>query len=113
VFFATEDFLKTNPNTAKAVLRAFVKAVRLAKADKERAVKILVDQVGMAPDYAARGYDDFIDNIYEDGRLPSDAGMASFWDIGVQAGDYDAPWPLEKFWDPTFVDTYEQWKPAQ
>ena len=113
VFFATEKFLKRNPNTVRALLRAFVEGVRLAKADKARSVKLLIERVGMAPKYAGRTYDDFIDHIYEDGRLPSDAGMKAFWEIGIEAGQYKHPWSQDKYLDPTFIESYSKWKPAQ
>lgn len=111
VFFATEDYIANESDTIHAILRGFVKGVRAAKADKERAVEVLVSRVGMEPEYSARAYDDFIGSIYEDGRLPSDAGMQSFWDIGIMSGEYEEPWELERFWDPTFVDSYDEWKP--
>lgn len=111
VFYAREDFINNDPNTIKAVLRAFAKGVRLAKADKEKAVKILVDKVGFKEPYASRGYDDFMDEIFEDGRLPSDAGMKAFWDMGIQSGVYSEAWPKEKYWVDAFHDTYEEWKP--
>ncbi|WP_159593424.1 ABC transporter substrate-binding protein [Chelativorans xinjiangense] len=113
VFFATKDFIQANPNTIRAVLRGFVKGVRLAKADKDRAIEVLVDRVGMEEDYAGRGYDDFIDKVYEDGRLPSEEGMQAFWEIGIESGEYEEAWPEERYFDPTFVDTYEEWKPAE
>ena len=111
VFYAKEDFLQSSPNTVKALLRAYVKGVRLAKANKERAVEVLVDKVGFEEKYSAQGYDDFINQIYEDGRLPSEAGMKAFWDIGIQSGTYKEAWPLERFWDPTYVDSFNEWKP--
>lgn len=113
VFFATEKFLNENPNTVRALLRAFVEGVRLAKADKDRSVKLLIERVGMAPKYAGRTYDDFIDRIYEDGRLPSEAGMKAFWEIGMEAGQYKEPWPKDRYLNPTFIDAYAKWKPAQ
>lgn len=112
VFFATEEFIASHPNTIRAVLRAYVKGVRLAKADKDRAVKELMEREGYTEDYAARTYDLIIENIREDGKLPSDEGMNAFWDIGKLAGEYTEPWPKEKYWLPTFVDSYDEWKPA-
>lgn len=111
VFFATEDFLAENPETVKALLRAFVKGVRAAKDDKAAAEAILVDRVGLDPAYAGRAYDDFIGNIFEDGRMPSAEGMAQFWEVGVMSGEYDAPWDEERFLDRTFMDSYDEWKP--
>lgn len=111
VFYAKEDFLQSSPNTIKAILRAYVKGVRLAKADKERAVDVLVQKVGIEEKYASRGYDDFIGAIFEDGRLPSEAGMKAFWDMGIQNGTYKEAWPLERFWDATYVNSFNEWKP--
>lgn len=113
VFFATEDFIENNPNSIRALLRGFVRGVRVAKADRERSIEVLVDRVGMEESYAARGYDDFIDNIYEDGRLPSEEGMKAFWDIGIQSGEFEESWPEERYFDPTFVESYDEWKPAE
>ena len=113
VFFATEDDIKNSPNTMKAVLRAFIKGVRVAKANKARAVEVLVKRVGMEEDYASRGYDDFINGVFEDGRLPSDAGMKTFWEIGIEAGVYKEAWTMDQFWISTYVDSYNDWKPAK
>ena len=113
VFFAAEHFLKNNPGTVRAVLRAFVEGVRLAKADKSLSTNVLIHRVGMAEKYAGRTYDDIIDHIYEDGRLPSAAGMKAFWNIGIEAGQYKKPWAKKKYLDPIFIESYSKWKPAK
>jgi NitT/TauT family transport system substrate-binding protein len=111
VFFATQTYLKEHPKTIRALLRGFVDGVRLAKKNKDLSVKTLIERVGMAPQYAGRTYDDFIDHIYEDGRLPSDAGLKAFWQAGIEAGQYKEPWPKSKYLDPTYIETYAQWRP--
>jgi len=111
VFYAKQDFLTTRPNTAKAVLRAFVKGVRLAKADKDRSVKLLVAKTGIEEKYSARAYDDFIGKIYEDGRMPSEAGMTAFWNMGIQNGTYKEAWSPDRYLFPAFMQTYNEWKP--
>jgi NitT/TauT family transport system substrate-binding protein len=111
VFFAKEEFLRDNPNTVRAFLRGFVKGVRLAKADRERSIRTLIDRIGMDEKYAGRTYDDFIDSIHEDGRMASKAGMDSFWTMGVDAGTYDAAWPEERYLTRDWIDSYESWKP--
>jgi NitT/TauT family transport system substrate-binding protein len=113
VFYTKEDTLQSKPNTIKALLRAYVKGVRLAKADKDRSVDLLVRRIGLEKEYAARGYDDFIDAIFEDGRLPSEAGMKAFWDMGIQSGTYTEEWPQERFLDRTYMDSFDEWKPAE
>ena len=111
VFYAKQSFIDKNPNTIRSILRGFVKGVRMAKADKDRSVKILVEKTGLEARYAARGYDEFIGYIYEDGRLPSEAGMKAFWEIGIRNGSYKEPWPKDRYWIGTLHDTFNEWKP--
>ena len=113
VFFATQDFIKSHPSTIKAILRAFVKGVRKAKADKKLSEKVLQDQVGIGAKYAGRTYDDFIGEVYEDGRLPSDKGMKAFWELGLMSGKYKSAWPKSRYLDPTYINSYAKWKPAK
>jgi ABC-type nitrate/sulfonate/bicarbonate transport system substrate-binding protein len=109
VFFATERFLSEHPRTVRALLRAHVRAVRLMKQDRARALRTLATRVG--EEYAARCYDDFVPFIYEDGRLPSAKGLRVFFEMGIKAGEYDDVWPLEKYWTPAYVDSFDEWKP--
>jgi NitT/TauT family transport system substrate-binding protein len=110
-FYAMEPYINANPNTLKAVLRAFVRAVELAKKDKDLAVKTLVEKAGLEAQYAARAYDQLIGGWYEDGRLASEKGMSRFFDMSIAAGDVTERWPTEKFFDDRFVKTYAEWKP--
>jgi NitT/TauT family transport system substrate-binding protein len=109
VFFSTEQFISEHPRTLTALLRAHVRAVRLAKSDKARALESLSARMG--PEYAERTYDDFIPYIHEDGRLPSERGLEVFFEMGVQAGRFDEIWPLEKFWSSSYIDSFAEWRP--
>ena len=110
-FYAMQTFLDANPQTVRAVLRAFIKAVSLAKADKPQAVKALVTRAGLEEKYAVRAYDLLIDGWREDGRLSTDDGMSKFFDMAIASGDVDKPWPKEKYWDNRFMATIDEWKP--
>ena len=110
-FWATEKFIKENPNTIKAFLRGQVQGVRLAKKDRPLSIKTLIERAGLEEKYASRAYDEMIDTIYEDGRLPDEKSMDAFWEMGIMAGDYKEKWPREKYFDNTFVDSYSKWKP--
>jgi NitT/TauT family transport system substrate-binding protein len=110
-FFAMEDYLDKNPTTVQAVLRAFIRAVALAKANKPLAVKVLVSRAGLDEKYAARAYDLLIDGWREDGRLATDDGMKEFFDMAIASGDVDKPWPKDKYWDNRFMATIDQWRP--
>ncbi len=109
-FYAEVKYLEDNPETVKAVLRAFIKAVALAKSNKPLAVKILAARTGLKPDYAARAYEQLIGGWREDGRLATDQGMADFFKMAIASGDVDKPWPKEKYWDNHFMATIDQWK---
>lgn len=110
-FYAMVDYLDHNPHTVEAVLRAFIKAVALAKTDKPLAVKVLATRAGLPEQYAERGYDQLIGGWREDGRLATDEGMKKFFDMAIASGDVDKPWPKDKYWDNRFMATIGQWKP--
>jgi NitT/TauT family transport system substrate-binding protein len=110
-YYAMEKFIKENPNTIKAFLRGHVKAVRLAKKNRELSIKSIMEHVKTERKYAARSYDEIINYIYEDGRWPDEKSMDVFWEMGIMSGAYKEKWPRQKYFDATFVDTYSKWKP--
>lgn len=110
-FFAMQKFIDRNPGTLQGVLRAFIRGVALAKADKTRAVETLVKRVKLDPSYAARAYDQMIGGWREDGRLASEQGLDKFFEMAIAAKDVDSRWPLEKFWDNRFVASLADWRP--
>lgn len=112
LFFATESFLASHPNTVKALLRGHTLAVRLAKQDKHRAEQSLIKHLQIDPKYVERTYTDVIDYIHEDGRLPGGKSLDVFFDMGIRTGRYKERWPLTKFWIPIYVDSYSQWRLA-
>lgn len=113
VFGAMESFIAGHPNTIRALLRGFVLGVREAKRNKPHAIEALVKRIQMDPKYAGPTYDDLIDYIFEDGRLPTEQGLALFFDMGIKAGRFTERWPRERYWTPVFADTYAQWKPPE
>lgn len=112
VFTTSESFLAKNPNTLKALLRGHILGVRMAKQNRDLAQQVLGAHVQMDPQYLGPTYDSFIDYLFEDGRLPSAKGLQAFFEMGIKAGRFEAPWPPEKYLVPTYIDTYNQWKPA-
>ncbi len=110
-FFAMQSFIDKNPQTLKGVLRAFVRAVRLAKADKALSTKTLVSRAGLEEAYAARAYDQLIDGWREDGRLATDEGIKKFFEMAIAAGDVDRTWQASEYWDDRFAASYRDWAP--
>lgn len=107
-FIAKKAFLDKYPNTIRALLRAHVAAIRLAKSDKAFAVKVLEDKLKFTPAYSGRAYDDVIGGFDERGVIPD---MAAFWAIKKEAGQVKDVWPQEKFFDDRYVKTFSQWAP--
>jgi sulfonate transport system substrate-binding protein len=113
VFGAMEPFIASHPNTIRALLRGFVLGLREAKRNKPHAIDAIVKRIQMDPKYAGPTYDDLIDYLFEDGRLPSEKGLDAFFAMGIKAGRFTEPWPRERYWTPAFADTYAQWKPPE
>jgi len=111
-FASRESFIAQNPKTLRALLRAHIRGLRLAKRDMELSKRVLAKRVKMDPKYLEPTIQDFIGYLYEDGRLPSEKGLQVFFEMGIRAGRFKERWPREKFWIPTFAETYDQWKPA-
>jgi NitT/TauT family transport system substrate-binding protein len=110
-FVARGKFLDENPQTLRAFLRAHVAAIRLARADRALAVKVLVDQVKYQASYAARAYDENLPAFDERGRLPDDKYMDIFWSIVIAAGTVPEPWPASRLLDDRFTGTFAEWAP--
>ncbi len=110
-FVARTKFLDDYPNTVKTFLRAHVAAIRLARADRDLAVKVLVDHVKYQPQYAARAYDEYMSAFDERGRLPEQRYMDIFWQISVEGGSAKEPWLESKLMDKRYIDTFAEWAP--
>src|SRR5262252_4720268 len=113
VFSAMEPFIAANPKTIRALLRGFVLGLREAKRDRQRAIDAIVRRIPMDPKYSGPTYDDLIEFLFEDGRLPTDKGLEVFFEMGIKAGRFTERWPREKYWTPEFADSYARWTPPE
>jgi NitT/TauT family transport system substrate-binding protein len=111
IFSAKRSFLTQAPQSTIAVLRGFVSAIRLARADRAYAAGVLVDRLKYTPDYAQRAYDEVMPTFDERGSLPQ-RSMATFWEILVRNGDVTAPLPEAAFLDRRFMSSYSSWAPT-
>ncbi len=111
VFLTKTKFLRENPNTIVALLRAHVAAIRLAKSQRELAVGVMMDRLKYQKQWAERAYDDVIGAYDEHGRFPQKY-MPVFWQITMSLGDVKAPWPDGRLLDPTYVNSFKQWAPS-
>jgi NitT/TauT family transport system substrate-binding protein len=98
-------YAKTATLTSKkAQLTAFAQglgdAIAWAKQNPEPAAAVLAKRFQVEQKYAKASYDELIPTFFEDGRLPSKAGMDAFWSAmkSSKTARIDAEWPLEKWW---------------
>ncbi len=110
VLFAKERTLNEYPNTIRRFLRAHVKAIRLAKRERESTVQTMMRALKYDRPTAERAYTEVVPGFHERGLLPA-RWMPVFWEITVAAGDVKEAWPESRFLDRRFIDTFDTWAP--
>lgn len=110
LFVAKAGFVASQSARLRALLRAHVRAIRLARADAQTATQALVRHLKYEPPVAARAYDEVARGLNERGAIPV-AGLDAFWQLTMAAGEVTARWPVGRFVDPRFIDSFEDWAP--
>jgi NitT/TauT family transport system substrate-binding protein len=111
-YMAKQGFLDAHPRTVRALLRAHVRAIRAVRADRELAVRTLMQALKYEREYAERAYDEVVGNLNERGTLPA-KGVQVFFELARVEGEVTEPWPEARFLDRRFIDTFEQWAPPR
>lgn len=110
VFAARERFLAEHPDRIRALLRAYVRAVRLARVDRETALRIIMTRLKYERRHAERAYAETVSGSDERGILSAPA-MAAFWEFMVAVGEVAESWSESRFLDRRFIDTFDSWAP--
>jgi NitT/TauT family transport system substrate-binding protein len=110
LFVARDAFVEANPGTVRALLRAHVRAIRLARANRDLAVDTLRGHLRYERSEADRAYAEVVAGVREQGAL-SPESLRVFWEMAVAEGDVAEPWPESRFFDRRFVDTFDAWAP--
>jgi NitT/TauT family transport system substrate-binding protein len=103
VLYAKDDFLRKNPKTVSAMLRAIVAADALIASEPGDSTKALQDTMKLEPDIAAAAYKEARGTFPTDGRFPRD--LSSFWKVMIVAKTVTEPIPQNKWYDQTWVET--------
>ena len=111
VFVAKKKFLDDNPNTVRAILRAQVAAIRLARADRDLVVATYMERLKFQKLYAERAYDAIVPGYDERGALPDEKNMDVFWSLQIERGEAKEPWPSARILDDRFIRTFAEWAP--
>jgi NitT/TauT family transport system substrate-binding protein len=111
VFVATRKFLDESPNTVRAILRAHVAAIRLARANRDLVAATYMDRLKFQKPYAERAADAIVPGYDERGALPNEESMKVFWALQIERGEAKEPWPNSKILDDRFIRTFAEWAP--
>jgi NitT/TauT family transport system substrate-binding protein len=110
LFVAKAAFLAGYPGTVRALLRAHVRGIRLARADPPTAIEALVRHLKYEPTLAARAYDEVVRGLNERGSMPA-SGLEAFWRLAIAGGEVTRRWPAQRFLDVHLIDGFEEWAP--
>jgi ABC-type nitrate/sulfonate/bicarbonate transport system substrate-binding protein len=111
VFVAKKEFLDRHPNTVRAILRAQVAAIRLARADRDLVIATYMERLKFQKSYAERAYDAIVPFYDERGLLPEGKSMEVFWSLQIERGEATEPWPSARILDNRFIETFADWAP--
>jgi ABC-type nitrate/sulfonate/bicarbonate transport system substrate-binding protein len=112
VMYAKERFIAEYPGTIQALLRGYVRATRLARAEPQKAYDAIVTHLKFPEKYAKEAYEEVMPYADERGKLPPKESMDVFWQITIAQGDVQEPWPEEKYLDSRFISTFDTWAPG-
>jgi NitT/TauT family transport system substrate-binding protein len=107
---ARERFLADRAETVRAFLRAYVAGIRMARADRELAIRTVAERLKYPAREAERAYDEVVPRLDERGRLAT-SRLQLFWRIATEMGEVTEPWPEERFLDRRFIDAFDEWAP--
>ncbi len=96
----------------RAFLRAYVRGVRRARADREASVEMLGAWAKYSRADAERAYAETLPTFDERG-IPSPRAMAVFWRVMAAIGEASEPWPDARFLDRRFIDSFDDWAPPR
>ena len=111
VFIAKKQFLDQYPETVRAILRAHVAAIRLARADRDLVIATYMNRLKFQKIYAERAADAIVPGYDERGSLPDAASMRVFWSLQIERGEVKEPWPDARILDDRFIKTFAEWAP--
>jgi NitT/TauT family transport system substrate-binding protein len=110
VMYAKEDYLAANPKTISAMMRGLASAVKVIETRPQVAISVLMSAMKLQPEIAAGSYNVVKHTFLPRGQFPKD--MSKIWKVLIAAGVVKQPVPMNEWYDGTWVDNYDAWKPA-
>lgn len=108
VIYSSKAFLKKNPETTKAFLRAMTKGLDYIKTDKEGAADEIIKRLGFDKKYALLAVEEVTPDFERDGKIDP-RGLQAFWKLAIEAGDVTEAWKDEKWLDSSLINSSATW----
>ncbi len=107
VYVSYPEFLKNNPETIKAFLRANNKAIELLKADQAKALAAIAKYVKVTGDDALQAYRGYRDSYPINGAPPLD-GIDLVQENAVTSGETKSKLSLSELIDYTYINLFKK-----
>ncbi len=107
VYASDSQFIKNNPETIKAFLRAHNKGIEILRADQGKALVVIRKYVKLTGDDALQGYLSYRDSYPTDGS-PALEGIDLVQEIAIMAGEMKNKVPLTKVIDYTYINMFKK-----
>ncbi len=107
VYATSSEFLRLNPETIKAILRANNKAIEFLRTHQDRSVAALRKHTKMTEEHAIQGYLNLRDSFPIDGSPPLD-GIDLVQEIAIMAGEIKSKLPLTDLIDYTYINFFKK-----
>lgn len=89
VVWGTDDFVTDHPEIVEKVVHAISEGMEFTKENPEEAGKILAAETKFSEDDAIRSIEGYVEYLYPDGRMVSEAGLDAFFELSISGGLFD------------------------
>ncbi|HEX7233461.1 MAG TPA: ABC transporter substrate-binding protein [Candidatus Binatia bacterium] len=104
-FIARETWLAKERDQATRFLRAYQRGVRYTRENREDGIRSLRKYVGLNPQEAAAGYDEYRESFPVDGRI-LDAGIVATIEQEIETGRLKSKIPVSEMIDNSFINLF-------
>jgi NitT/TauT family transport system substrate-binding protein len=103
VVYSNKAFLKENPETVKAFLRAMVKGLDYMGANRAAAADELVKRLKFEKKHALLAVEETLPDFDRNGKI-NQKGLDAFWKMEIEAGDVKERWPDNKWLESSLIN---------
>jgi NitT/TauT family transport system substrate-binding protein len=111
VVYSNKAFLKDNPETVKAFLRAMVRGLDYMGANRAEAADVLVKRLKFEKRHALLAVEETLPDFDRNGKVNQD-GLDAFWKLEIEAGDVKERWPDNKWLESSLMNSSKTWLDA-